>query len=88
MRSRSLASIAVIAEGRAEVLELTAHFREGRKVKSLGLPRGTVVGAIVRGDEVVVPDGDSAVRRGDHVILFTLPDNVAAVEQVFRSEQE
>jgi len=88
VRSRSVASIAVIADGRAEVLELEAHFGDGRserKVRALGLPRGTVVGAVVRGDDVVVPTGDTLVRQGDQVILFTLPENVPAVEQVFRA---
>lgn len=87
VRSRSVSSIAVIADGRAEVLELAVHFEDGRperKVRSLGLPRGTVVGAIVRAGEVVIPSGDSPVREGDQVILFTLPENVPAVEQVFR----
>jgi trk system potassium uptake protein TrkA len=88
VRSHSVSSIAVIADGRAEVLELEAHFRDGRaerKVRALGLPRGTVLGAVVRGGEVVIPGGDTSVRQGDQVILFTLPENVAAVEQVFRA---
>jgi trk system potassium uptake protein TrkA len=87
VRSRSVSSIAVIADGRAEVLELEAHFKDGkseRRVRSLGLPRGTVLGAVVRDSEVLIPSGDSSIRDGDQVILFTLPDNVAAVEQVFR----
>ena len=87
VRSRSVSSIAVIADGRAEVLELEAYFRDGRaerKVRNLGLPRGTVVGAVVHGSEVVIPRGETVVREGDQVILFTLPENVAAVEQVFR----
>jgi trk system potassium uptake protein TrkA len=87
VRSRSLASVAVIAEGRAEVLELEVHYRDGRaerRVKQLGLPTGTVLGAVVRGEEVIVPDDETPVRKGDHVILFTLPDAVPAVEQVFR----
>ncbi len=87
VRSRSVSSIAVIADGRAEVLELEAHHRDGRaerKVKSLGLPRGAVVGALVRGSEVIIPGGDSAIRDGDQVILFTLPENVPAVEQIFQ----
>jgi trk system potassium uptake protein TrkA len=87
VRSRSVSSIAVIAEGRAEVLELVAHHKDGksgRKVKHLGLPRGTVMGAIVRSDEVIIPNGDTVVRNGDQVILFTLPDNLAAIEETFR----
>lgn len=87
VRSRSVSSIAVIADGRAEVLELEAHYKDGRperKVRSLGLPRGTVVGAVVRGGEVIIPGGDTVIRDGDQVILFTLPENVPAVEQIFR----
>ena len=87
VRSRSVSSIAVIAEGRAEVLELEAHHKDGksgRKVKNLGLPRGTVLGAIVRSDEVIIPSGDTVVRNGDQVILFTLPENLSAIEETFR----
>lgn len=87
VRSRSVSSIAVIADGRAEVLELEVHYRDGRsdrKVRNLGLPRGTVVGATVRAGEVTIPNGDTLVRDGDQVILFTLPENVPAIEQIFR----
>ncbi len=87
VRSRSVSSIAVIADGRAEVLELEAHHKDGkseRKVKNLGLPRGTVLGAVVRADEVIIPSGDTVVKNGDQVILFTLPDNLAAIEETFR----
>ena len=87
VRSRSVSSIAVIADGRAEVLELEAHHKDGkaeRKVKNLGLPRGTVLGAVVRSDDVIIPSGDTIVRDGDQVILFTLPENLSAIEETFR----
>ena len=74
VRSSSVSAIAVIGEGRAEVLELEAHFREKReshKVKNLGLPEGTVLGALVRGNGVIIPRGETVVEEGDHVILLT-----------------
>jgi trk/ktr system potassium uptake protein len=86
VRSSSPASIAVIGEGRAEVLELRARFsgKSSRKVKSLGLPHGAVIGAIVRGDdEVIVPHGETSVKDGDRVIVFTLPEELEDVERVF-----
>jgi trk system potassium uptake protein TrkA len=88
VRSRSIASIAVIADGRAEVLELEVQGHKGdhdRSIKDLGLPRGTVIGAVVRGDDVIIPTGDSTVRVGDHVILFTLPENTSDIEEIFRN---
>ena len=87
VRSRSVSSIAVIADGRAEVLELEAHHKDGkseRKVKNLGLQRGTVLGAVVRSDEVIIPSGDTIVKNGDQVILFTLPENLPSIEETFR----
>lgn len=85
VRSDSISSISVIGNGKAEVLELEARpARDEVKVKALGLPRGCVLGAVVRGDQVIVPRGDTVVRRGDHVIVFTLPDVVGKVERIFR----
>jgi len=91
VRSTAIESIAVLGEGRAEVLDLQARFRGKKKehtVDQLGLPQGSVLGAIVREDEVTIPHGDSVVRDGDHVIVFSVPENVEAILGVFRSDEE
>lgn len=88
VRSSSVSSIAVIADGKGEVLELEAHFRDGkgeRRVKHLGLPKGTVIGALVRDGGVVIPNGDTNVRDGDQLILFTLPENISDIQEIFRN---
>ncbi|MEX1025975.1 MAG: Trk system potassium transporter TrkA [Planctomycetota bacterium] len=88
VRSRSVSSIAVIGDGRGEVLELEVVHPDNkteRKVKSMALPRGTVLGAVVREDDVFIPNGDSIVKNGDQVIVFTLPENIAAIEEIFRT---
>lgn len=84
VRSGSPAAIAVIGDGKAEVLELTARFSEAKRIKNLGLPRGAVVGALVRGDVVKIPTGETQIEPGDQVIVFTLPENLEQVERTFR----
>lgn len=86
VRSGSVSSIAVIADGRAEVLELEAHFAGGKKqrrVKNLGLPDGAKIGAVVRTEDVFIPNGESVIEDGDQVILFTLPEDIREVERIF-----
>ncbi|MFO7984445.1 MAG: Trk system potassium transporter TrkA [Desulfatiglandaceae bacterium] len=36
------------------------------------IPKGAIVGAIVRGEEIIIPQGDSIVRPKDHLIIFAL----------------
>lgn len=82
VRASSVHSIAVLGEGRAEVLEIVArlpHKRPSIKLKALDLPRGTVIGAIVREGSVVVPHGETTLKDGDHVIVFTLAEKVGRV---------
>ena len=91
VRSGSVSSICVVAGGRGEVLEVEAWFHGGvteRKIKDLGLPQGTVVGAVVHGETVNVPTGHGVIHEGDQVILFTLPDHIGAVEEIFRNPDD
>lgn len=83
VRSGSPRAIAVIGDGKAEVLELTAGFRDGKRIRGLDLPKGTVVGAVVRGDSVRIPTGETVIEPGDQVIVFTLPENLERVERLF-----
>jgi trk system potassium uptake protein TrkA len=87
VRSGSVSSIAVIGEGRAEVLEFELRPGERRtplRVKGLELPRGALVGAIVRPREVVIPGADTALEEGDHVLVFALSEVLEEVEELFR----
>ncbi len=56
----------------------------GRRVEQIKLPDGASIGAIVRGDEVIMAHHDTVVQEDDHVIVF-LADrrHVEAVERLF-----
>ena len=79
-----------LRRGAAEALEAVVHGDGsssrvvGKKVEEIWLPEGTSIGAVVRGDEVIMAHHDTVVQRDDHVILF-LSDrrHLDAVERVF-----
>jgi trk system potassium uptake protein TrkA len=56
----------------------------GRRVEQIILPEGTSIGAVVRGEEVIMAHHDTVVQADDHVILF-LSDrrHLEAVERLF-----
>jgi trk system potassium uptake protein TrkA len=79
-----------LRRGAAEALEAIVHGNErtsrviGRRVGEIKLPEGTLLGAIVRGDEVIIAHHDTVVQADDHVILFlTDRRHIEAVERLF-----
>ena len=58
----------------------------GRKIEDIDLPPGTNIGAIVRGDEVVIAHDDIVVESGDHVVLFLVDkERIKDVEKLFQA---
>jgi trk system potassium uptake protein TrkA len=55
----------------------------GKPLKKLGLPEGSLIAAIVRGEEVFVPYGNSSIEPGDKVIVFALPKAIPPIEKRF-----
>lgn len=70
-----------LAEG--EVLEHSLLLETDLTPRTL--PEGVVAGALVRGDEVIMPGKGLRVKTGDHVILFYERGRVKKVEQLFRA---
>jgi trk system potassium uptake protein TrkA len=54
----------------------------GLPLAMLRMPHGSLVGAIVRDGEVIVPDGSSVVRPGDSVVLFARPDLIPRLQRL------
>jgi trk system potassium uptake protein TrkA len=79
-----------LRRGAAEALEAVVHGDEtssrvvGKKVEQIELPAGTSIGAVARGDEVMMAHHDTVIQADDHVILF-LSDrrHLEAVERLF-----
>ncbi len=71
-------------EGTA-VLEVAVRNRKlaGRKLRDLKLPENSVVGAIVRGEECLIPRGDTAIQLGDKLLIFTTWDEMEEIEKIF-----
>ena len=79
----------LIAEGQAEVLEfqVTEHSKLiGKPLMSLGLPRGIIIGAIVRGNKALIPKGDDVLEPGDALVVFTLEKHIGRIESLLAYE--
>jgi len=79
-------SLVTIEGEKGKIIELTA--KQGskittKKLKELRFPRGAIISAIVRGKDVIIPDGNQIIVPDDKVVIFTLPLALPEVEGLF-----
>ncbi|ESP89422.1 Trk system potassium transporter TrkA [Candidatus Halobonum tyrrellensis] len=72
-------NVAIIESDRAEVIEIEIDADSALANRSIqesiaDLPEGLVIGAITRGDSLVVPRGETVVEPGDRVVVFADAD--------------
>ncbi|MEM7518744.1 MAG: Trk system potassium transporter TrkA [Planctomycetota bacterium] len=87
VRRGRIKSVYSILEGQAELVDAVALETSSLVGTPLGeadLPAGVVLGAIVRGPEVILPDSTTIVDPGDRVVLLAMRDAVKDVEKMFR----
>ncbi|MBM4248775.1 MAG: Trk system potassium transporter TrkA [Euryarchaeota archaeon] len=70
---KGLASLYVLHHGNARVVEFAVTERSriaGLTIGKAGLPRNSLVAAIVRNHHTIIPRGDDAIYPGDRLIMF------------------
>lgn len=55
-----------------------------KAIKDCHFPRNAIIGALMRGDRVLIPRGDSRVQEGDRVVVFALPGALDALDKLFK----
>ncbi len=86
VRRGRIRGLHTLPDGAAEIIEaeaLETSTLVGKPLREVKIPAGVIVGAVVRGDEVIIPGGDTEVKPRDRVILFALRDMVRKVEKMF-----
>lgn len=91
VRRGDVAMVHSLRRGAAEAIEAVAHGDSrtskvvGRAIQDIKLPPGTNIGAIVRGDEVLIAHHDTLIEAEDHVILFLVDKRrISEVERLFQ----
>jgi len=86
IRRGDILSVATFHGVDAEAIELKVSKEgkfTGKRLKDLRLPEGSLIAAILRKDEVLIPYGDSIIEPGDKIIVFALPQAIHAIEDKF-----
>ena len=90
VRKGDISNVHSLRRGAAEAIEVTAHGDAysskvvGRRLDEISLPDGVTIGAIVRGEEVIIAHSHIVVETDDHVILFLVDrKKITAVEKLF-----
>lgn len=70
----------------AEVIEYIVNV-EGRLTKKplrkQHFPNAMVIGSIIRGEDIIMPSGDTVLEIGDKVIVLALPRAIQKLERIF-----
>jgi trk system potassium uptake protein TrkA len=87
VRSGNIRSLTTIAEGKAEIMEAEAKEGSiliGKTLREVELPQKTLIGAIIRNNNVIIPSGNDKIAANDKLIIFTLYDSIKQVEKLLR----
>lgn len=91
VRRGDMVNVHALRRGAAEAIEAIAHGDEnsskvvGKAIGEIDLPEGTTIGAIVRGEKVLIAHDNIVIQTDDHVILFLVNKRrIRDVERLFQ----
>ena len=88
VRNSEFLSINVLEQGSAEVYEiiLTEQMKRmiHQPIRTLGLPKGILIGALFRNNDAIIPSGNDILEPGDRIIIFAAASMVRKVEHFLR----
>ncbi|WP_371168709.1 Trk system potassium transporter TrkA [Aliiroseovarius sp. 2305UL8-7] len=76
-----------LGDAEAEVIEaqvLSTSPIAGQAVRDIDFPEGVLVGAILKGEEVVKPTGKTRIDEGDVITLFSMAADIPEVERLLQ----
>lgn len=91
IRRGKIISVAPLKGEHAEAIEAEALETSEivhKPLATVPFPKGALLGAIVRGEEIIIPRGDSVVQPQDRLIIFTLRKVVPKLEKLLTVKLE
>ena len=80
--------VATVEQGQGEILELkTPENFEDIMLKDMKLPAKAIISIIQRRNKVIIPKGDTFIKRNDNLTIFTTSENSPIIKEFFKAGQ-
>lgn len=86
IRKGEIVGVVSIPGVAAEAIELVAQPNSKITRKPLmkqNIPKNSILGAVLRNEEVFIPVGNTQIQAGDKVVVFVLPSAIKDLEKLF-----
>ena len=89
-RGKVLSAISIKGEAGEvmEALALPTSDIVSKPLKKISFPKGAMVAGIIRGETIIIPDGDSVIEPDDRIIIFATRKAVRGVEKMLAVKLE
>lgn len=90
IRGGKVLSVSLLLEGDAEVTEIVLDNKPSlvdKPLTKLNLPKGVIIGAIVRKGKVIIPKGDTSLKTDDRIIVFSLSEDLSSLKMFFSKDK-
>ena len=80
-----------LIQGQAEIMEVyaTPHMDIlGVPLKDLDLPSSVIIAAIHRGNQVIIPNGDTVIEEDDRLLMLSLISDIASTEKLLKDSSK
>ena len=80
----------LLIQGQAEIMEIIASDEmklANVPLKDVNLPDGVLIAAIHRGQQVIIPNGDTKILEDDKVTIFCLLTDIGELEKLFTAKK-
>ena len=80
----------LLIQGQAEIMEIIASNEmklANVPLKDVNLPDGVLIAAIHRGQQVIIPNGDTRILEDDKVTIFCLLTDIGELEKLFTAKK-
>ncbi len=81
-----MATLVPIGEGRVSIAQIPIAATApavGKKLWEINLPKGVIVGCVLRGEQSIVPQGDTRILTGDVLVLISSnKQQMAAIKEL------
>lgn len=87
VRGKNVRAAAILHRLPGELLDVViapGHRWADKPIRSIRVPNGVMIATVLRDNKVMPPTGDLVLRPNDRAVLFSLPDAVSRVEELFR----